>query len=254
MASTTGTINTITVTLTQIVTDALQDLRQLSDGGAPSTGDMTDCTRKVNFLLKKWAIKGQLLWCLDTLLIPCQASKTTYTIGPSGADVTSYRPLRALDGTFIRLVTAGLPYDTPLTILSRLEYAQEGAKGALGIVNSVYYDPQMTQTPNAAYNPANAAGILNVFTTPIDATRTIYLKVQRPIQDISAAGDTFDLPLEWYEALSKNLAAAVADKYEVPEDRITRIKREAKEALMEITDWAATEEATMYFQPDQQSG
>jgi hypothetical protein len=60
------------------------------------------------------------------------------------------------------------------------------------------------------------------------------------------------LPLEWYEALTKNLSAAVADKYEVPEDRIRRIKQEAKEALAEIVDWGATEQATMYFQPDYQ--
>jgi hypothetical protein len=252
MATTTGTINTITATLSDIIKDALQDLRQLSDGGLPSAGDTTDCTRKINYLLKKWAIKGQLLWCLDTLALPCVTSKTSYTIGPVGADLISYRPLRVLNGSFIRLVTAGLPYDTPLIILSRLEYAQEGAKGAPGIVNSIYYDPQMTQAPNVAYNPANAAGVLYVFVTPVDATRTIYLKVQRPIQDISAVGDTFDLPLEWYEALTKNLSAAIADKYEVPEDRIRRIKQEAKEALAEIVDWGATEQATMYFQPDYQ--
>mgnify|MGYP003350316131 CR=1 FL=1 len=61
-------------------------------------------------------------------------------------------------------------------------------------------------------------------------TRTIFLEVQRPIQDITDSADVFDLPMEWYEALSKGLAAEVADKYEVPEDRIRRIKHEAAEA------------------------
>ena len=256
MASTSGTINTVTVTRDEIIKDALQDLRQLSDGAAPSAGDLTDGTRKLNFMLKKWAIKGRLLWCLDTILVPCVANKTTYTIGPSGADITSYRPLRVFDGTFIRQVTNGQNYDTSLIVLSRVEYEQYGNKQALGVVNSVYYNPQMTVSgaPGTAYDPSLSAGILNVYVTPLDASRTIHLKVQRPIQEIISAGQTFDLPLEWYDALTKNLAIEMADKYEVPEQRITRLEKKAETALEEITDWGATEQAPMFFQPSPQRG
>jgi hypothetical protein len=254
MATTAGSINTITVTRDEIIKDALQDIRALSDGANPTAGDLTDATRKLNFMLKLWATKGRLLWCLDTILIPCVASKTTYTIGPVGADVISYRPLRVFNGTFIRQVTAGQNYDTSLIVLSRLEYEQYGNKQALGVVNSVYYNPVMTglNNPSLAYDPANAMGVLSVYVTPLDASRTIHLKTQRPIQEIVLATQTFDLPLEWYNALTKNLGAQMADKYEVPEQRITRIKKEAAEALEEITDWAATEEAPMFFTPDAQ--
>ncbi|MGH7782238.1 MAG: hypothetical protein ACREO5_00110 [Candidatus Binatia bacterium] len=253
MAATSGTINTVTVTRLNIITDALQDLRQLSDGGVPTAGDLTDCARKLNMLLKKWAIKGRLLWCLDTIVVPCQANKTVYAIGPTG-DVVTYRPLRAFNSSFVRLVTGGQNIDTPLIVFSKLEYDQMSNKGVTGVPNSVYYDPQMTLTPNAGYDPSQSNGQLYVFVTPLDATRTIYLKVQRPIQDINNDGDTFDMPLEWYETLTKNLAAAVADKYEIPENRIMRIKNEAKESLDELSDWGATEQASMFFQPLYEGG
>jgi hypothetical protein len=250
MATTTGTSNSVVCTRDQIIADALSDLRVLSANGQPSADDLVACGLKINFLLKKWGTKGLLLWCRDSIAIPCVANKTVYSIGPVGADVTSYRPLRVLEGTYIRFTSGGQSYDTPLTLLSRLEYRNLGNKGSPGIANSFYYDPQMTSTPNAAYNPANAAGLLKLYVTPVDASRTVHLEVQRPIQDITSPSETFDLPLEWYEALTANLAAAVADKYEIPEARLNRIKNEARLALEEIVDWGATEQAPITFQPN----
>jgi hypothetical protein len=253
-SQTSGFINSVTVTRDQIIADALSDLRLLGANGTPSADDFVTCTLKLNFLLKKWGIKGLWLWCRDTLVIPCQANKASYTIGPAGADVISYRPLRALEGTFIRFTTAGQNFDVQLTLLSRMEYQQLGSKTVAGYANSFYYDPQMTATPNAAYNPANAMGVLKLYVTPIDATRTVYLEVHRPIQDIVNPGDTFDLPLECYEALTKGLAAAVGDKYEIPEQRLMRVKQEAAQALEEIANWGAQEQAPMWFQPDYRMG
>jgi hypothetical protein len=253
MALTSGAINTVTLTRDDVIRDALQDLRVIMDGASPTAGDLTDGTRKLNFLLKWWPTKGLLLWCRDTIQIPCVAAQTTYTIGPSGANVTSYRPLRGLDGTFIRQVSGGNNFDTPLIMLSRIEYQQQTFKASPGIPNSWYYNPTMTQTPNVAYNPANAIGVLSLFNTPVDATRTIFLEVQRPIQEIIDSEQAFDVPVEWYRALAKSLAGEMSDKYEVPEQRLTRIKNEARDALEQIVDWGSTEQAPIRFTPDYQS-
>jgi hypothetical protein len=258
MANTSGLINSVTVPASEMIQDALQDLRVIQDGASPTTGDTTDAIRKINFLLKKWATKGLMLWTLDTLIIPMGATKSFYTVGPVGADITSYRPLRALNGTFARQVSGGQNLDTQLTLLSRQEYMTLGNKGSQGVINAFYYDPQMSTTalgvsaPSTAYNPANSVGVFYFYVTPSDTTRTAYCQVQRPIQEITSGAQTFDLPLEWYEALTKNLAAALADKYEVPEARLIRIKQEAKMMLDEIADWGATEQAPVTFQPDYQ--
>src|SRR5437867_2001151 len=101
MATTSGTINTVTITRDLFIQDALEDLRVLLDGSVPSANDLTKGARKLNFIIKKLAIKGLLLWLRDTIQIPLIVNKFVYTIGPGG-DVDTYRPLRALEGTFIR--------------------------------------------------------------------------------------------------------------------------------------------------------
>ena len=250
MATTAGTINTVTVSALTFITDALEDLRVVLDGASPTAGDVTKGMRKLNFALKKWAIKGWYLWVRDWIQVPMVTNQFKYTIGPGG-DVDTYRPLRVFPGSFIRQ-TCGVqsPNDVPLTILSRIEYDYMSQKGALGVPNSIYYDPQMAPSPLQAYNPANSQGVLYTWTAPDDMTRTIFLDVQRPIQDVTDSAQTFDIPLEWYEALTKNLARDMADAFEIPEQRITRIKAEAKEALEEIADWGAMEQAPMQMTPD----
>src|SRR5574337_504819 len=242
MATTAGTINTVTVTALTFITDALEDLRVVLDGASPTAGDITKGMRKLNFALKKWAIKGWYLWVRDWIQVPMMTNQFKYTIGPGG-DVDTYRPLRVFPGSFIRQ-TCGVqsPNAVPVTILSRIEYDYMSQKGALGVPNSIYYDPQMAPSALQAYDPALGKGVLYTWTAPDDMTRTIFLDVQRPIQDVTDSAQTFDLPLEWYEALTKNLAADMADAFEVPENRITRIKTEARAALMEISDWGAMEQ------------
>jgi hypothetical protein len=250
MATTAGSINTVTVSALTFITDALEDLRVVLDGASPTAGDVTKGMRKLNFALKKWAIKGWYLWVRDWIQVLMITNQYRYTIGPGG-DVDTYRPLRVFPGSYVRQ-TCGTtsPNDVQLQILSRLEYDQMSQKGALGVPNSIYYDPQMAPSPLAAYDPANAQGVLYVWVAPDDMTRTIFLDVQRPIQDVTDTAQTFDLPLEWYEALTKNLASDMADAFEIPEQRITRIKQEARMALEEIADWGAMEQAPMQMTPD----
>jgi hypothetical protein len=251
MATTSGLINTITYTALQLITDALEDLRVVMDGQAPTAGDITKGLRKCNFVLKRWCTLGALLWCRDTIPIPEVTNKFRYTIGPTG-DVVSYRPLRAFDTSFIR-VTCGTPSpnDIPLVMLSRKEYFQLSYKGTVATTSSFYYDPQMAPTPFTAYDAySQANGVLYIWTAPADMTRTIMLDVQRPIQDVAAETDLLDIPLEWYDTFQLDLKAHLADAFEVPEQRLLRIKAEAKAAVDELAGWGATEQTPISFTPD----
>lgn len=251
MATTSGQINTVTVSALTFITDALEDLRVLLDGASPTAGDITKGLRKMNYALKKWAIKGALLWCRDTIQIPLMTNIYRYTIGP-GADVNTYRPLRAFDTSFFR-VTCGTnsPNDIIATLLSRKEYFWMSYKGTVATPTSFYFDAQMSPAgPFDAYDPANAWAVVYVWAAPPDMTRELFLDVQRPIQDVTSQSDLIDIPLEWYDTVSLDLKAAMADAFEVPEQRIMRIKKEAKDALEELADWGATEQAPVQFQPD----
>ena len=122
-------------------------------------------------------------------------------------------------------------------------------KCSVGVPNSFYYDPMMGDD---SYDPSQSCGKLFIWPAPADLTRTIFLDVQRPIQDVTAAGDTFDLPLEWYYALIKLLAYELADIWQVPEERCGRLRADAQEALSYIDAWGSTEQAPFYMQPDYQ--
>ncbi len=198
--------------------------------------------------------KGLLLWLYDLIQVPLIQNQYRYRLGPPNGDFPDYRPLRVMEGSFIRDTCAPAQQDTSLIIWSRVEYLNTSNKAALGVPNSVYYDVQM-RNGITVYNPAEGQGILYVYPAPSDSEHTLFLNVQRPIQDWTTAEESVDTPLEWYLAICKYLAAEIADLYEVPEDRIRRLKQEANDHVEYISNWGVQEWAPVYFQPDfQQAG
>jgi hypothetical protein len=256
MAVTSGTYNLETIALSETVTRVMELLRVLPAGGTPQSADTTTIARHINDTLKRWEVKGWLLWLADYVFVPLTQNQFRYTIGPNADVDPGYRPLRIREGSFIRTTCAPSPQDTQLQVISRLEYNQFTNKSVLGIPNAVYYDPQQGPGPNpTSYDPyAQGWGVMYCYPAPQDSTRTIVLDVHRPIQDITSDTQTYDLPREWYDALLMQTAARAGDVYEVPEDRLMRLKREAKALEDDMGDWASQEWAPMWFTPDMQFG
>jgi len=251
MASTGTAI--FTITRDQLISASLRLIRVLQDGATPGANDLTDCAQALNILIKKTQSNGLQLWAYQSLAIPMVASKTTYTIGPSGADVTSVRPLRLFDGAFLRQTTNGQSMDTPLRVISRLEYLQFGSKGSTSTPNSIYYHPGI-DIASGATSPSLGYGTLYVYTTPLNAAvGTIYGNFQRPLYDMTSGTDEFDLPSEWFMYLKWALAAEIADEYEVPEDRIVRIMKRAEGYRQDLDDWSV-EWAPLQMTPDWSMG
>ena len=257
MAVTSGTYNSTLVTYTaqDIVKAAMQDIRQLPAGGAPTVDDLTDCIVRLNTILKTLQTKGLMLWLYDLVIIPLVQNQYLYTIGP-GADIDpGYRPLRAMEGSFLRWTCQPCPNDVALQLLSRVDYLQIASKICpASTPNSFYYDVQMGPSPNpASYNPATRGwGVMYIYPPPSQSVYSAYINVERPIQDITSAGQAIDLPVEWYEPLTRYLGYRIADMFEVPEDRMNRITKVGMDAWEQMCDWGAQEWAPTYFQPDYQ--
>ena len=249
MANTSGVTNTLTLTRDGVITTAMRRIRQLRAGGTPSANDIADGAELLNNLLKLWETQGLLLWLYDLIQVPQIQNQYIYDLGPPDGDFPDYRPLRVMEGSFLRQTCSSSPNDINLIIWSRVEYLQTSYKPALGVTNSIYYDVQM-RPGIQVYDPAQGKGKLYVYPAPQDSTRTMYLNVQRPVQDVTAAGASFDLPLEWYEPMMRIFCSQFADYYEVPEDRIRRLKQEGEAALEYIANWGVQEWAPMTFQPD----
>jgi hypothetical protein len=150
---------------------------------------------------------------------------------------TLVRPLKILSARTHNL-TSGI--DTPLEEMDRLEYQEMPNKTASGSINSFYYDRR---------GGADQTGLLYLWTAPADATEAVKMTVARPIQDFTVAGDDADIPQEWLRAIEWGLADELAEEYDVPEPKRTRIERRAAQYLAEA-NWWERELLSIQFVPE----
>jgi len=228
---------TFTLTRDQLISSSLRLIRVLQDGQSAGSNDLTDCSQALNILLKYLQTKGLILSTYDQYQLPLTTSTQSYTIGPSGAALTKPRPLRIVDGTFVRKGTT----DTPVELITRQRYMQQVDKATAGTVSMIYYEPNIDTTSVGITSMGTGFGTLFVMAPAVDNTYTLYLNVQRPVQDVTSGTDEIDLPVEWLMALKWGLAAQVADEYEVPEDRIIRVQKMAMMYAQDLEAWNKTQ-------------
>jgi hypothetical protein len=238
---TTSGTTAFTVTRDDIIAAALRSCGVVAEGASPTTEQVTNSAFALNLLLKNFAIQGWLLWVYSSVTIPLVANQVSYTIGPSGANVTANRPIRLARG-YIRDSNG---YDTPLRLLTQDEYDRLTPKAAnSSIPNSIYYDAQIG-TATVVGN-----GTLYIWPPSADATRTIILTDQRHIQDVSSSTQNFDLPQEWFLPLKWQLASEIGPDYGVTERQQQRIDQKAEFYLNKVADFSTAEEPAVFFTHD----
>ena len=237
--ATSGT-TTFSVTRNNIIESSLRLLGVLEETATPSANAIENASMVLNMMLKDWMTDGIKLWTVTELTIPLVANKTEYSIGPSSSyDVNTNKPLRIIQA-FLRNVSVNPHVDMPMTLISEQEYNILGSKFSTGTVNSVYYKPLVEY------------GKLKVFLTPSSSTATTYelhINVQRPIQDITTANQTFDFPSEWYQCLRWGLAAELAADYGLPLEKTAAIITRSEQYKQRLMAWDIENNST-FFQPD----
>lgn len=147
------------------------------------------------------------------------------------------RPLKIIDARRYNFDSA---IDTPLMEMDRVEYQEMPNKTSSGSVNGFYYNRQ---------GGANDNGLIYLWPQPATVDEAIKMTVARPIQDFTTAGNTADLPQEWIRAIEWNLADELAEEYDVPEPKRSRIAKRAAEYLAEV-NWWERELLTFELVPD----
>ena len=190
-------------------------LRQTGRFGAIDTipaGDVTNCLQALNIIVKAMVKNQKPLWCVVRVAVPLTAGAATYNLATLSG-VT--RPLRVLYA-FIRDAANN---DTTVSLIARDDYNQLGQKASPGVTNQVYYDAQLS------------GASLTVYNVPADATRTLYVDIQRPVQDFNLLTDNPDFPQDAYHMLKWTLADEVALEYLTPADIRADISRKAVQAF-----------------------
>lgn len=222
-----------------IISVALENLKVIATGETPNSSDVTLCARRLNMILKFLNTKGWLQWCYTTNFVAFQAGKASYTIAESGGpDLTGYRPVR-IARVWRRDTTTTPPIDTQMFPLSRDDYGALSIKTQPGLPNQWYYDPQIGLSQ------------ITVWPVPTDATNSLYITLQRPIQDITSSGQNFDLEQEWFLPLGWILSDEVSGAFEVSDKDIAICNQKATFYREEIANFSQ-EQMGFSTQPDQQ--
>jgi hypothetical protein len=193
------------------------------------SSDLANCAQALNVLAKALAIEGLPLWCVQEVSIPLLTGIATYNISTVA---NSPLPLRVLSG-FVRDAAGN---DSSIEITSRGDYNLLGQKSASGVPNQAYYNPQLT------------GGILSVYSVPADSTYTLYLSLQRQIQDFNLAVDNPDFPQEAYQLLKWCLADEIALEYETPLDVRQEINQKANGYKDKLFNFSR-EDVSTFFAP-----
>ena len=229
------------ITRDSVISSSLRKLQVLELGSTPDADTVTNAANALNIMIKAWQSQGIKLWTIDEITVPLVASQTTYVLGPgSTTGLATDKPLKVIQA-WMRNTSVTPNIDIPTMPLSKQEYNILGSKSTTGMVNSYFYDPRLT------------SGNLSLFLTPDSNTATNYqlhLVVQRPMTDISAAGDYPDFPTEWQQALIWGLADELAIEYGCHVNQRNEISMKAMKYRDELEGWD-TETSSTFFTPDQ---
>lgn len=200
--STTGTPITVTtsaidtLTVLKIVTEALEELGLLAPGETASYDDVDFGIRKLNRMLNQWASEGVNIHYRAENTHTLVVADSSYTIGPSGADITTSRP-QSIEQAFIR-DSNGHDYEVRVRPIS--EYREISEKTSPGRPWWLFYDP----TPSY--------GTIYLYPTP-DTAETLYIYSQKPFTNVTAQEDEISLPPEYQNMIISNLAIQMAPAY-----------------------------------------
>ena len=230
------------ITRDEIILSALRKLGAVEPADTAATVDpyiITNCAQALNLMVKQWMTEGIKLWTVQEITFPLVLAQTAYTVGPSGCDITNDKPLRILQ-TWIRNTVLNPDIDIPLNILSRQEYNTLGSKFSTGTTNSIWLNPGLTSSTVKLFLTPDATAV---------ATYTVYMVVQKPINDINSATSVPEFPNEWMQALVWGLADQLALEYGLPVNHRQEVLMKAEKYRELLVDWDIENES-VFFTPD----
>lgn len=175
---------------------ALRLIRVCPAGEDPTADDAADAETALNMMLKTWGTNRRL-WLTTWGTIPLVADQVAYLVPAA----------RRVDDMQRRLTVNPLqPIDTPMIALSRWDYDEQPNKQTSSIPTMYYFNPLRDTRTVYLWPPPSAQTVTQC------EMRYTY---QRVIEDIDSLNNDNDLPQEWLEALTYNLAVRLMPYHDV---------------------------------------
>lgn len=145
----------------------------------------------------------------------------------------SQRPQSIVEATLVN----SSDLEIPLDIVPRTTYRSLPDKTSAGVVNQIYYDPQLTD------------GKLYVWPANTDVKNRILLTIKKPVMDFDASTDNAEYPVEWLRALKFNLAVEIAPEFSGSQKDLALIMGLAVESKRTASGYDV-ENTSVFFMPD----
>lgn len=181
----------------------------------------------LNSMLALWSSEGITIYNDVADSFTLTPGKGTYTIGTTGADVTTTRPT-GIHGAFIRTANN---LDIPVEVITREEYSAITDKSASGEPAQLFYSPTM------------GAGTIYLSPVPILA-ETLHFQSQRPMANFASIEDEINLPPETEEAIKYNLSLRVCPEVP-PTALVASLAASGKSAIYTVPVAPATFDAAV---------
>jgi hypothetical protein len=185
--TTSGTI-TSQLLVSDLVTDAMQELGVLAAGERPTGQELQDGIRALNWMLKSWQARGVVSWRDTDGSVIFPAGTATMVLSPFCLDVLEARLVQAP------------AYERPLQRWELAQYRQIPNKQTPGYPTA--YSISKTDT----------AIMMTVWPVP-NADMTVNYSYPRIVEDVTDGAQTIDIPQEWQEAAYLALAARLVQTF-----------------------------------------
>lgn len=208
----------------KVVTYALRKIGVVAADEEPNSLDMQAGIEELNLMLKSWQMSGPHLW------------RQTQGSLALTADTASYAMSSVLRVTSARFRQNSR--DLPMEVMTREEYFDLPMKTTQGIPTQYYFDTQ------------RAAGSCTLYIWPVLAsvsTETVEYTYQRRLEDIDAKTNDLDIPQEHLQTVGYNLAALLADTFQIADAVANRILQRAE--MLKSESAAHDREPVIRFEP-----
>lgn len=236
------------VTRNDVINRAMRIIGAIGQGETPTAAAYTEAAHALNDIMKEWMADGLHLWkYTDTTFTPV-AGTSGYLIG-EGQTINTPAPLKIVQAHRRTTHADGSILDVPLEIYSKTDWQNIPTKLQAGPPVALWY--RHPSVPAATV----AAGTIYLWPVP-DATfitnggntGSIVISYMEPFDDLDTSTDNPDVPAQFYNALTWNLAEALSYEYGLPlTDRMAITKKALQSRMVALS--FDQEEGSIFFQP-----
>lgn len=225
----TSGVDIYTVTAGEVIKDALVLINVVPATQAVTAADSAAAMRALNALMQTWTMDGVYPWRKQSGQFTPVQGQAEYSL--------PQRPLEIID---MRWVQNG-GTEISLFEVSHDEYIEQPNKSAQGQPSLYYVRRNVTDTS------------VYLWPTPsVVTTQTVAMSYNRRTQIVTDASEDIDLPQEWIETLTYNLAGRLGDQYGAKGEIYNRVLQRAEYLYDQAKMFERVGVQSMY--PDDQYG